>query len=146
MTYEIVPMQKGHLPEVVALEVLCFRVPWSRESFEHELSNTLANYSVIEHEGAAIGYGGYWSILDEAHITNIAVHPDFQNNRLGTALLTHMLKQAAEKGAHLMSLEVRISNLPARHLYEKLGFSERGRRKAYYSDNGEDAIIMTKEW
>lgn len=128
---------------VVEMEQLSFTTPWPRDAFVNELTiNQHAKYVVVTSNGRVIAYCGMWVILDEAHITNIAVHPQFRGRKLGEALMRQMMGVAVLYGGKRMTLEVRPSNLTARNLYAKLGFTEAGRRKNYYSDNQEDAIIM----
>ena len=126
------------------LDLLCFAHPWSLDSFEQELCrNRLALYIVAEDEKETlIGYAGVWIIVDEGHITNIAVHPDARKNGVGTRLLEKLISLSEEIGARSHTLEVRPSNIPALALYHKFGFTEAGRRKGYYEDNGEDALIL----
>lgn len=136
-------MKIEDLENICELELLSFTTPWSRESFIHELTkNAFAIYLVAEVNGKACGYCGMWRVLDEAHITNVAVHPDWRGKSLGKRLMKEIMKKARKKGAIRMTLEVRVSNMVARKLYEKLGFTEEGIRKGYYSDNMEDAVIM----
>lgn len=131
------------IDEVCEIENLSFNTPWSRESFEAEiLKNHLARYVVAKIDGRVVAYGGMWIVLDEAHITNIAVHPDYRGRRIGEKLVQEMLETAKKCGAGSITLEVRASNDVARKLYRKLGFTDSGVRKGYYSDTGEDAIIM----
>jgi ribosomal-protein-alanine N-acetyltransferase len=137
------PMQLTDLDDICELENLSFTIPWSRESFVHELTkNAFAKYMVADVEGRARGYCGMWIVLDEAHITNVAVHPDWRGKSLGEGLMRVMMELAQKAGAEKMTLEVRVSNHVAQKLYKKLGFHEEGIRKGYYSDNMEDAIIM----
>lgn len=137
------PMTFTDMDEICELENLSFTIPWSRESFLHELTrNAFAKYTVADVNGIARGYCGMWIVLDEAHITNVAVHPDWRGKSLGEGLMCEMMGLARKAGAEKMTLEVRMSNRVARKLYEKLGFHEEGIRKGYYSDNMEDAIIM----
>ncbi len=141
------PMQEKHLTQVLAIEKNSFSLPWPRQSFVYELQhNNLAYYLVALH-GAdrVVGYAGMWIILDEAHITNVAVHPHYRCCKIGTALMLEMIDKALLLGAEKMTLEVRTSNKPARNLYKNLGFMEKGVRKKYYSDTQEDAIIMWKD-
>lgn len=134
------------LDDVMAIEVISYPTPWSRRAFESELTeNDYAHYYVARQEGEIIGYVGMWVILNESHITNIAVHPDHRRQGVGRKLLETMFEEAKEKGANKMTLEVRISNLPAQDLYKKLGFVARGIRKGYYTDLNEDAIVMWKD-
>ncbi|HZG75215.1 MAG TPA: ribosomal protein S18-alanine N-acetyltransferase [Paenibacillus sp.] len=139
-------MRYEDIPEVCAIELESFATPWSEQAFISELTqNQFAQYIVMEYEERLIGYGGMWIIIDEAHVTNIAVTGEFRGRRLGQRLLTELASRAERLGAGRMTLEVRPSNLVARRLYEKFGFEAVGVRPGYYSDNGEDAIIMWAE-
>jgi [ribosomal protein S18]-alanine N-acetyltransferase len=136
-------MEMKDLDDISEVEKLSFSIPWSRESFISELkTNLFARYLVIEHDKKVIGYGGMWIVLDEAHITNIAIHPEFRGQRLGEKLMRELMSIAWSSGAASMTLEVRKSNEIAKNLYRKFGFVEEGIRRGYYTDNGEDAIIM----
>jgi ribosomal-protein-alanine N-acetyltransferase len=136
-------MEMKDLDDIEVVEHLSFTTPWSRESFINELkTNVFARYFVAEKEKRVIGYGGMWLVLDEAHITNIAVHPDYRGRGLGERLMRSLMSFAVSSGATAMTLEVRRSNEAAKQLYRKLGFVEEGVRPGYYTDNGEDAIIM----
>lgn len=136
-------MQLEDIAAIQEIEHACFTLPWSESAFQNELKhNQFAHYMVIELEQRVIAYGGMWNIMDEAHVTNIAVHPDFQGQGWGTILLEELMRAAIFLGSTKMTLEVRVSNTRAQHLYEKMGFQERGIRKKYYSDNDEDAMIM----
>ncbi|MED0658038.1 ribosomal protein S18-alanine N-acetyltransferase [Anoxybacillus ayderensis] len=131
------------LDRIVEIEQLSFTLPWSRSSFYQELTNNrYARYIVMEHDGQIIGYCGMWLVMDEAHITNIAVLPEFRGKKLGEALMKQAMALAREEGAKTMTLEVRVSNTVAQSLYRKLGFLNGGIRKRYYSDNQEDALVM----
>ncbi len=135
-----------HLDQVLEIENVSFPAPWSKTSFLGEiLQNDFALYLVALYDDVVIGYGGMWLILDQAHITNVAVRPDFRGRNIGKALMLEIIQQAILKGAKSMTLEVRPSNIIARGLYQGLGFIDRGRRKGYYEDNNEDAIIMWKD-
>lgn len=139
-------MSVEHLDQVLGIEKVSFPTPWSRDAFMGEiLQNNFALYIVAIYDGAVIGYGGMWIILDQAHITNVAVRPDLRGKSIGKALMLEIIRQAVIRGANSMTLEVRPSNKTARGLYQGLGFEERGVRKRYYDDNNEDAIIMWKE-
>ncbi|MCA1032901.1 ribosomal protein S18-alanine N-acetyltransferase [Bacillus timonensis] len=128
---------------IVEIEELSFATPWSRESFYNELiNNHFATYIVMVDGEKIIGYCGMWIIVDEAHITNIAVLPHYRGKKLGEALLTQAIKCAEELGAISITLEVRVSNIVAQSLYRKFGFKDGGIRKQYYSDNLEDALVM----
>ncbi|HWQ80294.1 MAG TPA: ribosomal protein S18-alanine N-acetyltransferase, partial [Anaerovoracaceae bacterium] len=125
------------------MDVLCFTAPWSEESFDKEIrENHMAFYIVAEIGGRMVGYAGLWRVLDEGHITNVAVHPDFRRRGIGEALISVLLSHTIENGILSHTLEVRASNNPAISLYLKFGFEPAGFRKNYYEDNGEDAIIM----
>lgn len=142
----ITPMRYGDLDQVVEIERRSFPTPWTRQAFVSELrDNAYAYYVVARLGGAVIGYAGMWVLLDEAHITNIAVHPDHRRRGVGHLLLAELERLAAERGARRMTLEVRPSNKAALRLYERHGFRASGRRPRYYADTGEDAIIMWKE-
>lgn len=139
-------MRPEHLQYIMEIEKQSFPTPWSFNAFLYEITcNKLAHYIVACKDGKIIGYAGMWIILDDAHITNIAVSPCYRRKNYGKRILLEMMLRASLMGAIKMTLEVRVSNLPARKLYSGLGFVERGRRKKYYSDNNEDAIIMWKD-
>ncbi|NPV73909.1 MAG: ribosomal protein S18-alanine N-acetyltransferase [Pelotomaculum sp.] len=139
-------MRLEHLDQVVEIENFSFPSPWSRSAFAYEiLQNRFACYLVAVAGGTVVGYGGMWLILDEAHITNVAVHPEYRKNNIGRTLMLEMMRRAALMGAVRMTLEVRPSNAAARRLYASLGFEVKGIRRRYYTDTNEDAIIMWKE-
>ena len=138
-------MQEGDITDIVELEHLSFASPWSADSFRQELKNPLAFYLVWELEGKVVGYCGAWVLLGEAQITNVAIHPKHQRKGAGRRLLKSFLEKLNEKECHLVTLEVRPSNHRARSLYSEFGFQEIGRRKAYYQDNQEDALILSVE-
>ncbi|WP_062197240.1 ribosomal protein S18-alanine N-acetyltransferase [Massilibacterium senegalense] len=136
-------MEEQDIPAILQVEHASFSIPWTEEAFFNELQkNKFAVYLVIEIEGKVIGYVGAWIIIDEAHITNIAILPDYRGKRLGEKLLAEMIKTAIQLGVKTMTLEVRISNEVAKQLYRKFGFKDGGIRKGYYTDNQEDALIM----
>lgn len=139
-------MQISHLKQVLQIEKVSFPTPWTKNAFENELrTNDFAHYIVaLTGNQRVVGYAGMWVVLDEAHITNIAVHKAYRNHGLGMALMRELIYKAVLFGVKGITLEVRPSNIPARALYKRLGFEERGRRKNYYSDTQEDAIIMWK--
>lgn len=131
------------IDQIVHIERKSFTVPWPKEAFYQDiLTNRYALYLLMEEKDVVIGYCGVWIVLDEAHITNIAVLPEYRGKKLGERLLKKMMEIAREAGAETMTLEVRVSNIPARSLYKKLGFQEGGIRKNYYTDNQEDALVM----
>lgn len=137
------PMVLADVPHIVAIEREAFTAPWSAEAFINELKhNHFARYTVMELNGAIIGYGGMWTIMDEAHITNIAVRAPYRGRGYGELLLRQMQRRAIEHGSRSMTLEVRVTNEVAQNLYRKLGFRPSGVRPRYYTDNQEDALIM----
>ncbi|MEV2669585.1 ribosomal protein S18-alanine N-acetyltransferase [Paenibacillus larvae] len=139
-------MQVGDISRICEIEQEAFTNPWSAGAFINELtSNHFARYMVMEVHGDIAGYGGMWLIMDEAHITNIAVSETYRGRKLGERLLREMQKTAGFLGAKRMTLEVRASNHIAQRLYNKMGFVYSGIRKGYYTDNNEDAIIMWAE-
>jgi [ribosomal protein S18]-alanine N-acetyltransferase len=138
------PMRLEDLPAVHAIEIASFNIPWPPHAYRNELeSNKLAHYLVARAGDTVAGYGGMWLMVDEAHITTFAVHPAWRRQRIGERLLLAFLDLAIDRGAREATLEVRLSNLAARKLYEKYGFRPVGLRPRYYSDDHEDALIMT---
>lgn len=127
---------------VLAVEQQSFMTPWSREGFVNEMNNELSYYLVMVEDGKIIGYAGMWLIVDEAHVTNVAVLPEYRGKRLGEKLMSSLLEHAKKRGAIRMTLEVRASNTVAQGLYNKFGFTSQGRRRNYYTDTKEDALIM----
>lgn len=147
-------MQIEDLDAVLDIERVSFPTPWSRNAFISELTeNNLCYYWVCvfspEGDGVegqrVVGYAGIWLIVDEVHITTIAIHPDWRGSGLGEALLHYIFLESLIKGGERITLEVRPSNLSARALYRKFGFKDVGRRRGYYTDTGEDAIIMWRD-
>ena len=142
----IEPMTVEHLPEVQAIEAASFTSRWPPHAYRSEIeTNRLAHYLVATVDGLVVAYGGIWLMVDEAHITTFAVHPAWRRRRIGEQLLLALLDLAEARHAREATLEVRLSNLAARKLYEKYGFRPVGVRPRYYSDDGEDALIMTTE-
>jgi ribosomal-protein-alanine N-acetyltransferase len=140
------PMRVEDLAAVEAIEQASFTTPWPPHAYRSELeSNRLATYLVVRAGERIVAYGGMWLMVDEAHITTFAVHPAWRRRHIGERLLLAFLDIAIARRAREATLEVRLSNLPARRLYEKYGFRPVGLRPRYYSDNGEDALIMTTE-
>ena len=139
-------MDLNDIDMVVAVEEQAFSVPWSRAAFETELDeNELAHYLVAEVDGVVVGYCGMWIILDEAHLTNVAVLSEHRGKGIGHSLLTTLMGYAKVRGATCMTLEVRRSNTAAQRLYRRLGFIPRGLRRQYYTDTQEDALIMWRD-
>ena len=133
------------IDRVFEIESQSFKTPWSKESFYTEVKeNTLATYLVLTLDEVVIGFGGMWLIMDEIHITNVAVAPEHRGQGYSKTLIYDMIKYAKEKGFQHMTLEVRVSNSVAIALYEKFGFESVGVRPKYYVDTGEDALVMWK--
>ncbi len=140
------PMTAGDLPAVQLIERASFTTPWPPQAYRQELeTNRLAHYLVALIGDQIVGYGGIWLMVDEAHVTTFAVHPAYRRRRIGERMLIALLDMARDRQAREATLEVRLSNLAARRLYEKYGFRPVGIRPRYYSDNQEDALIMTTE-
>ncbi len=144
---KIKPMHRDDVESVVALEAKAYgEHHWSKDSFYNELSNELAKYfSVFNEKDELIAYCGSWHILEEAHITNIAVSPEYRRMHIGEALLKTVIDECYKNMVKYITLEVRAGNTPAIGLYEKYGFKSLGLRKGYYQDNNEDALIMWTE-
>ena len=144
MYYEIVPMDRSHIPQIAALERECFSTPWTEAMLEEELYNPQASFIVAEDgEGNVLGYAGLHAVLDEGYIDNVAVEPDARRHGVASALLDVFCRFGAANLAFL-SLEVRASNAPAIGLYEKYGFQRAGLRPNYYQKPAVDAVIMTR--
>lgn len=141
--YIIRRMDKGDTKQLAELDKICFAVPWSEQSFIDETDNELANYIVAIIDNTVVGYVGYWKVVDEGHITNIAVNPDYRREGIASELLSQIIKAAYDEKLYLLTLEVRKSNTAAKKLYEKFGFLALGERKNYYHSPTEDAVIMT---
>ncbi len=136
-------MKREDIDEILEIERASFPSPWSGEAFLTELKERDSScFLVAKSEGRVVGYAGFWLIFDEAHITNLAVHPEYRKKKIGERLIRFLLKLAVSKGAKRATLEVRPSNLAAQNLYKKFGFEVGGIQKGYYNDTGEDALIM----
>jgi len=143
---DIAAMRVEDIPAVHAVERASFPVPWPAYAFRQELeTNRLARYLVARVSGEVVAYGGIWMMVDEAHVTTFAVLPEHRREGIGSRLLLALMDLAVELAANVATLEVRISNADARRLYERFGFRPVGVRPRYYSDNAEDALIMTTE-
>ncbi len=139
-------MKMQDLDEVMKVEQQCFTIPWSRYSFTQELKDDqLSQYLIARHLGKIIGYVGIWVVLDEAHVTNVGVLPEYRGKGIGELLMRSIMAVAKTRGAKRMGLEVRKSNFVAQNLYSKLGFEPVRIRRRYYIDDGEDAVIMWKD-
>jgi ribosomal-protein-alanine N-acetyltransferase len=142
------PMTLGDLPEVLRIDRASFPLPWSERSYRFELTENPASHMLVAvsregREMRLVGYAGFWIFVDEAHISTLAVDPDYRRMGLGAELLRSVLDEAARIDADLATLEVRVSNQAAVNLYHKFGFQIVGRRPKYYRDNEEDALLMT---
>mgnify|MGYP002514957208 CR=1 FL=1 len=135
-------MTMADVDGVAAVEAATFPTPWSRDAFASEMKNVAARYLVAEKDGKIIGYAGAWIIIDESHITNIAVLSDYRGQGIGRRLTEGLMQYLSNLGAVYATLEVRRGNTVAQNLYVSLGFIKLGVRKRYYEDNGEDALIM----
>ncbi len=141
--YVIRRMTLADVPQVYALEAATFADPWSEQSFADEMvKNKCARYLVAEAQGRVVAYAGAWIVLEEGHVTNIAVEEGMRGQGVGKAVTAALMQYAANLGVAYMTLEVRKSNLPAQRMYQKLGFVELGVRKRYYENNGEDALLL----
>ena len=136
------PMVKDDIDGVYEVEENCFVDTWSKDAFNKELKNNLARYLVAELDNKIVGYVGIWFVVDEGHITNVAVHSDYRGRKIGDKLVQALVELCRENNIVSMTLEVRVSNVVAQNLYKKYGFKLAGIRKEYYSDNKEDAMIM----
>ena len=170
LAYKVEPMQVCDIQEAMAIERLSFPTPWPMGAYRHEIRyNPRAHYFVVrpQEEGAAqceeprrgllarfrstdqrppiVGYGGFWCSAREAHISTIAVHPRLRRKGIGQLILIAMIEKAKSIGADHITLEVRASNLVAQSLYRKYGFRVVGRRRRYYSDSNEDAVVMAAQ-
>ncbi|MBQ7886955.1 MAG: ribosomal protein S18-alanine N-acetyltransferase [Clostridia bacterium] len=134
--------------QIHEIEKRCFAMPWSEESILHDVrENVVARWLVLDGgEGDVLAYAGMWFVLDEAHVCNVAVHPDYRRKGYGRRIFEALEKLAQENAMSMMTLEVRRSNTPAQNLYHACGFLDVGYRKRYYEDNKEDALIMYKEF
>jgi ribosomal-protein-alanine N-acetyltransferase len=140
---DITAMTLDDIPAVLQIEVLSFSSTWPPNAFANEVrDNKLAHYFVGRLDGRVVAYGGIWVILEDSHVTTIAVHPDLRGQRLGEEMLVHLLDEAIARAASWITLEVRESNDVAQRLYRKYGFTVVSTRRGYYSDNNESALVM----
>ena len=135
-------LEERHIAKILEIERASQPAPWSEESFRRELTKEEGVFLVAEDASGVLGYAGSWIVADELHIITVAVQPELRREGIGQKLVVESLLRGQEEGAKCSTLEVRVSNTPAIKLYEKLGFKDFGRRKAYYSENKEDAEIM----
>ena len=139
-------MNPSHVAQIAQLEKICFADPWSEKSIASELDNKLAFWLIAAEGDTVAGYIGSQTVMDETDMMNVAVHPDYRRQGIAEALVNTLVENLKKMGSHCLTLEVRASNDPAISLYEKLGFREIGRRKNYYRNPREDALILRKEW
>jgi len=138
------PMRLEDVGDVHEIERLSFRTPWPAYAFEQELrGNRLARYVVARAGDHVVGFAGIWLMVDDAHVTTFGVHPEWRRQGIGRQLLLNLAELSSSIGARRMTLEVRASNLAAQALYRAFGFDVAGRRPRYYSDDDEDALVMT---
>ena len=143
---EIREMKAQDVPQIAELERICFSDPWSAQSIATELDNSLSCWLVATDGEKVVGYVGSQTVLDGSDMMNIAVAPDFRRKGLAEALVNALIDCLRQRKSRCLILEVRVSNTPAITLYGKLGFVEIGRRKNYYRNPKEDALILRKEW
>lgn len=142
----IAHMTAEYVPQVAALEKVCFSDPWSEKSVASEVENPLSCWMVALDGETVTGYVGSQTVLDETDMMNVAVHPDFRRLGVARTLILALTEELKNRGSHCLTLEVRASNDPARALYESLGFAYVGTRRNYYHNPKEDALILRKEW
>ncbi|WP_455714931.1 ribosomal protein S18-alanine N-acetyltransferase [Anaerosporobacter sp.] len=140
--FQIRMMEEGDLEQVTQIEKNIFSDPWSKQSFMDSLNQDMCIYLVVHKQEEIVAYCGLYVIQDEGQITNVAVKENYRNAHVATVMLRELIKRAKDKGACNFTLEVRASNNPAIHLYEKLGFKNVGTRKRFYEKPVEDAVIM----
>ena len=145
MNVQIRIMNENDAVEVAKISILSFSSPWSTESYIQEIKNPVALYLVAVINNNIVGFIGTWNVLDESHITNVAFHPDFRKQKIGSLLLENLINTCEKQhNTSSFDLEVRANNIPAQKLYSKFGFKNNGIRKGYYTDNKEDAILMCR--
>ena len=143
---KIIPMTDAYVDAVADLEAICFADPWSANSVASELTNPLSCWLVALEADTVVGYIGSQTVMGETDMMNVAVHPDHRRKGIAVSLIHALVQKLKECESHCLTLEVRASNAPAIALYEKLGFTEAGRRRNYYRNPKEDALILRKEW
>jgi len=135
-------MKPQYVEDVLKLERTCFGSGWTSTPFNRELDRNDCAYFVAKENGQIIGYSGYWLLLEELHVTIMGVNPELRNKKTGQILLIKLIREGIKNGAKWSTLEVKATNIPAIKLYEKFGFTVMGRRKHYYQQDGQDALIM----
>ena len=144
-TLRFVALEEAHLARVLEIENEANGAPWSERSFRHEIGDPNGPFRVALVGGEVAGYGGAWNLVDEAHVTTLAVAAEHRRKGIGRKLMRRVLEDAKDAGMLCATLEVRAGNDAAIKLYESLGFDRRAVRKKYYPDNGEDAVIMWRD-
>lgn len=139
------PLTLDHIPHVLHIERDAYPEPWTFNMLRDEVDQAARYFCLMYRSGTLVGYGGFWLLLDEAHITRITIVKEYRGRGLSKFLMTHILVQAKNSGARIARLEVREKNLPAIRLYDGLGFVREGLRKGYYQHTKEDALLMSKE-
>lgn len=142
----ITKMSSEHVPQIALLEKMCFHDPWSENSISSELNNSLSVWLVALDGESVVGYVGSQTVLGWTDMMNVAVHPDYRRKGIAEQLVVSLENELKNRESTCLTLEVRVSNEPAKALYYKLGFLEVGRRKNYYRNPKEDALILRKEW
>ena len=143
MEFRIVDVSTEHIPQIEEIERECFSRPWTAEQLKSQMRDAQHEFIAAVDGGRVLGYVGLMYVLDEGYISNVAVHPEARRQGIGDALIDALAAKAAELELSFLTLEVRESNLPARRLYERFGFREAGRRRQFYSDPREDALLLT---
>lgn len=141
-TLRFVPLEEAHIPDILEIESEANSAPWSERSFRNERTNPNAIFRVALLGGSVVGYGGVWLLVDEAHVTTVAVRSAERRMGIARRLVVQLLEASKQQGMACATLEVRAGNAAALRLYESLGFQVAARRKGYYPDNGEDALVM----
>ncbi len=141
-TLRLEPIREDRIPAILEIERQVNTAPWSERSFRNELDHPQGIFLTALVEGQVVGYGGVWLVIDEAHVTTVAVDPAHQRQGIGMKLMVALLEKSRNQGMLCATLEVRAGNAAAIELYKKLGFVIAATRKAYYPDNKEDAVVM----
>lgn len=142
---QFVKLREAYLDEILQIEVEVYPEPWTRSMFLDEIRNQRSYFCVAFLREALVGYGGFWQLLNEVHITSVVVRDEWRRHGFGRQIVNHLLDIAFEVTARIATLEVRVSNIQARNLYLSMGFSPIEIRKRYYPKNNEDALVMLKE-
>lgn len=146
LAVHIVPMRRRHLRSVLRIEQSVYPTPWTQNLFLSEIALRISRvYLVARVGGSVVGYGGVMLVGEDAHVTTLAVDPSWQRRQIASRLLLQLTREAAERGAHNLTLEVRVTNTAAQELYRRFGFAPVGVRRGYYVETKEDALIMWAE-